>query len=165
VIVVDALRQQPPAGCVPLHGVGLEQQAVVVGVEGVLALFVLDAHHRDQAVAVEVLTAVLVREPVVVLIEGRAVDGHLDLGLGEKSLRGVRIEAGDDIDRGRLEELGFGRLLTVLFEQGFDPGDGREGADEVIALGSCHDQHGRPGIAVLLGSDADIDEPDFAFLA
>ena len=66
---------------------------------------ILDAHHRDDAVLVQVLGAVLVDAAVVVVVDLRGVRLAAGLERREHQLRRVGVDARQDVEDVRVEPL------------------------------------------------------------
>ena len=106
-VVVEALGIELPDALLALGPVGLLHQARLAGDGDPGALGVLDPHLGDEAVAVEVVGAVLVGLVVLVVVAGPGVAGVEAQGLAEVDRGGVRVAAGQDVPGPVGPQVGF----------------------------------------------------------
>ena len=165
VVVSDQpLPEQPVEGAVlgPLVGVARGQEPRVVGMSLPGAVRVLDPHHQDPPVAVDVLFV----EPVL-LVEPRVrTDARADeLRLvGERELGAVRVEPGDDVEDARVEAARDLRIAPVAAKELVDEVQRRRAARHLERVDVRLDEE--PGL-VEVGSRLEVRDrrqPDVAAL-
>ena len=147
VVVADQpFPEQPVERAVlgPLVGVARGQEARVVGMRLPGAVRVLDPHHQDPSVAVDVLLV----EPVL-LVEARVrPDARADEVrlVGERELGAVRVEPRDDVEDARVETARDLRIAPVAAQELVDAGAAPPCSPSPRARG-CSPRRGAPGLS------------------
>ncbi len=152
-VVVEALGIELPDALFALRPVGLLHQARIAGDGHPSPFGVLDPDLGDEAVAVEVVGAVLVRRVVLVVVLRAGVPAVEPLGLGEIERRGVGIAAGQDVPGPVGPQVGLAAEALGQPERGL----GGE-RDRPVHVG--RDEDGRQGLGGLgrFGPDLEQDE-------
>ena len=136
-IVVDAFPIDRPAARLALLRVGTLHQARIVARRRERTGRVLDAHHGDQAVPVQVFRRILVETAVVVVVERRHVAAPGGLQRREHRLGPVRVEPRHDVEHAGRQLTAHG--LVARREQGAGDAE-RQGAPRDLVGGEVGDQ-------------------------
>ena len=158
-VVVDALGRLGIDRLLPLGEVGPAEEPgfLVVGHER--GLGVLEPHREGQAVAVEVVGAILVLLAVAVAVDRREVGPEVEPGRpSEQPLGAVGVEPGDDVDRPPTE---LAPDPCHPPRQPFDQAEGDLRAHQVVGLQVGDDQDRGPR-RCRFPRETDRREPDVA---
>ncbi len=145
-----------------LLGIGSLHQARLFGIGHVLAPGRRDPHHRDEAVAVEVLGTVLVDPAVVVVVEGVGVGPQPGFEGREEAFGPVGIDPGEDVDGRGLEPLLDRGVAGRVLGQEFGHGQRELRAGQVVALETRGDEQGRTFPGRDDAGAGDLKRPDVA---
>ena len=149
-VVVDTLDVEDEPGPLALVPIRLDVEPRLVGVLHPVGLGgIEDAHHRDQAVAVEVVGWILVQGAVTVAVVGAHRAPPLADDVGEEPFRRVGVDARHDVHRVLAEERPHGLVVRGgLFQQRPGNGHGDGAAEEVIAVDVRHQEQCRAAIGI-----------------
>ena len=117
-----------------------------------------DTHERDQAVAIQVLTGILVEPSVVVVVVREPVSRRVTEDRREHRLRSIGVQSRHHVDHLARQH----RCCARIVEEESDDLKGQLAPHHVIASKVTDHEHGRTLVHGNARRIADLDEPDLS---
>src|SRR5690606_29855907 len=117
-VVVPAFHDEREAAGLALLPIGAAEERGLERIGHPLSSRIGGPHHRDQAVAVQIVGAVLAGGVVAIVVGGSVVARPFDRRRPEQRFGGVGIGAGDQVEGDPVEQPGDGGVAAVAGGQG-----------------------------------------------